>query len=391
MAYKDLNIIMRYISVVIMLFIAVYSKGQINVIEVKSKSTSKPYLALYDSLTNIMKMNDDSVNQHQSFKHLVGQTIYYLEPDTTKYRVHHKSFYSTPEIVYRTQPLPRHSCMSIYWKITDIVTHKSRYGGSDREIFELTDTTNGRKVYCEPKGFIPDMNRDFVVLGYYEKMKKQYVGKSFIYRKYYSYGIADSYDGYQKYNNLINFETKKVGDSIPINSIWKCVDVGVYNITQHDKSGNGDDRCPIILIFENNKLGKYYSYTQDYLGRPFQETEYCFWPQNKGHEEERLPLYLGKFIDQEQQVYIEKKENETKQYFANQKKRMIAKYGKYWGKLVAEGQLEIGMTKQMCRDSWGEPESINRTSTRYGNHEQWVYSTIFVYFDNGKISAIQDR
>ena len=58
------------------------------------------------------------------------------------------------------------------------------YGGSDREIFELTDTTNGRKVYCEPKGFIPDMNRDFVVLGYYEKMKKQYVGKSFIYRKY---------------------------------------------------------------------------------------------------------------------------------------------------------------------------------------------------------------
>ena len=73
--------------------------------------------------------------------------------------------------------------MNIYLKITDIVTHKSRYGGSDREIFELTDTTNGRKVYCEPKGFIPDMNRDFVVLGYYEKMKKQYVGKSFIYRK----------------------------------------------------------------------------------------------------------------------------------------------------------------------------------------------------------------
>ena len=70
---------------------------------------------------------------------------------------------------------------------------------------------------------------------------------------------------------------------------------------------------------------------------------------------------------------------------------MIAKYGKYWGKLVGEGQLEIGMNKQMCRDSWGEPESINRTSTRYGNHEQWVYTTIYVYFDNGKISAIQDR
>ena len=70
---------------------------------------------------------------------------------------------------------------------------------------------------------------------------------------------------------------------------------------------------------------------------------------------------------------------------------MITKYGKYWGKLVSEGQLEIGMTKQMCRDSWGEPESINHTSTRYGNYEQWVYTTTYVYFDNGKISAIQDR
>ena len=102
-------------------------------------------------------------------------------------------------------------------------------------------------------------------------------------------------------------------------------------------------------------------------------------------------MYLGKFLDPTQQEYIEKREKETKQYFAAQKKRMITKYGNYWGKLVAEKQLEIGMTKQMCRDSWGEPNSINRTSTRYGNHEQWVYTTIYVYFDNGKISAIQDR
>lgn len=382
---------MRYVFIIIVLIFSVYSKGQINVIDVVSKPTSKSYIALYDSITNINKMQDDSVTQHQSFKHLIGQTIYYVEPDTTKYRVHHKSFYATPEIKYLTRSLPRISCMNIYWKISDIVTRKSSYGGSDREIFELTDTTTGKKIYCEPKGFIPDMNRDFIVLGYYEKLKKQYVGKSFVYKKYFPYGMADSYDGYQKYNNLINFETKKVGDSIPLNSVWKCVDIGVYNITQHDKSGEGDHRCPVILILENDKLGKYYSYTQDYLGRAFQETEYCFWPQNKSRKEERIPLYLGKFLDVNQQEYIAKKEKETKLYFANQKKLMIAKYGKYWGKLVGEGQLEIGMTKQMCKDSWGEPESINRTSTRYGNHEQWVYTTIYVYFDNGKISAIQDR
>ena len=113
--------------------------------------------------------------------------------------------------------------MNRYWKISDIVTTKSSYGGSDRQVFELTDTTDGKKVYCEPKGFIPDMNRDFVVLGYYEKMKQLYIGKSFVYKKHFAYGMADSYEGYKKYNNLINFETKEVGDSIPENSIWKCV------------------------------------------------------------------------------------------------------------------------------------------------------------------------
>lgn len=382
---------MRHLFSIFILFISVCSRGQINIIEANSKPALKPYIVIYDSLTNIREMRDDSIKLHQSFKHLLGQTICYVAPDTTKYRVHHKSFYATPEIRYRTPSVSRNVIMNRYWKISDIATTKSSYGGSDRQVFELTDTTDGKKVYCEPKGFIPDVNRDFVVLGYYEKMKQLYIGKSFVYKKYYSYGIADSYDGYKKYNNLINYETKKVGDSIPENSIWKCVDIGAYNVTQHEKSGDGDHRCPVILIFENDKYGKYYSYTQDYLGRPFEETEYCFWVTEKGHEEERLPLYLGKFLDFNQQEYIAKREKETKQYFANQKKRMIAKYGKYWGKLVGEGQLEIGMTKQMCRDSWGEPESINRTSTRYGNHEQWVYTTIYVYFDNGKISAIQDR
>ena len=370
----------QYITMALLAF-SVCSQGQINVISRDSESTSKPYVVYYDSLTNIKELRDDSIKLHQSFKHLIGQIVFYVEPDTTKYRVHHKSFYTTPNIRYRTPSVQRSLCMNRYWLISDIVTTKSSYGGSDRQVFELTDTTDGMKVYCEPQGYIPDVNRDFVVLGYYEKMKQQYVGKTFVYKK----------KDLRRISKLINFETKKVGDSIPENTIWKCVDVGAYNVTQHEEAEDDDRRCPVILIFENDKLGKYYSYTQDDLGRPFQETKYCFWPQDKGHEEERLPLYLGKFIDPEQQAYIEKKENETKQYFANQKKRMIAKYGKYWGKLVADGQLEIGMTKQMCRDSWGEPENINRTSTRYGNHEQWVYSTIYVYFDNGKISAIQDR
>ena len=373
----------------LLLITSICSKGQINIIESGlPKVVSKPYTVLYDSLTNIKEMRDDSIKYHQSFRHLIGQIIYYVAPDTTKSRVHHKSFYSTPDIRYGTPSLPRGTCMNRYWKISDIVIQKSRYGGADKEIFELTDTTDGKTVYCEPRS----MNRDFIVLGYYEKIKKMYVGKTYIYQHTY---FSDVWDN-DRYNYLINFQTKKYNKEIPDNSIWKCTDIGAYNVTnQETLYDDYESRCPIILIFENDSLGKYYAYVENKIGRAFndsiKDTKYCFWVTNNGHEEERLPLFLGKFLEPAQQKYIAKREAETKQYFANQKKRMISKYGKYWGKLVGEGQLEIGMTKQMCRDSWGEPESINRTSTRYGNHEQWIYSTIYVYFDNGKISAIQDR
>lgn len=191
---------MRQFLFIFMVISTVCSKGQINVIEGVSKPLSKPYIVTYDSLTNIKETRDDSIKPHQSFKHLIGQTIYYVSPDTTKSRVYHKAYYSTPEIKYGTLSLPRNTCMDRYWKITNIVVQKSSYGGSDKEIFELTDTTDGKRVYCESR----NMNRDFIVLGYYEKIKEKYVGKTYIYQHTFYSDVWDN----DRYNYLINFQTK---------------------------------------------------------------------------------------------------------------------------------------------------------------------------------------
>ena len=343
------------------LLVVLCVNAQINVREHTPLPTSKPYIEKYDSLTNIEKLQDDSITHHRSYKHLVGQYLFYIDEDTidskneSTFYTYVGDSYETVAHLRRGGRIDKSRYRNRYWRINDIKV--TQYGF---DIFELEDTTKNEKIYARGSA----MNRDFIVLGYYEKMRQMYLGKSFVYDNYFPYGMADGAD-----NNI-----------------------SAYNVSHHNYWRSAlDSRCPVILIFENDKLGKYYSYTQTRSGKAFDESKYCFWMSGKGHEEERLPLYLGKFLDLPQQEYIVKREKETKQYFANQKKRMIAKYGKYWGKLVADGQLEIGMTKQMCRDSWGEPESINRTSTRYGNHEQWVYTTIYVYFDNGKISAIQDR
>lgn len=52
----------------------------------------------------------------------------------------------------------------------------------------------------------------------------------------------------------------------------------------------------------------------------------------------------------------------------------------------------IGMTADEVKNStWGNPSKINKTTTQYGVHEQWVYSSgRYIYFDNGIVTAIQE-
>ena len=67
--------------------------------------------------------------------------------------------------------------------------------------------------------------------------------------------------------------------------------------------------------------------------------------------------------------------------------------------LVADKELlknwkgvRIGMTRWAAMKSdWGMPKKINRTTTARGDHEQWVYgSGMYLYFDNNRLTAIQD-
>lgn len=54
--------------------------------------------------------------------------------------------------------------------------------------------------------------------------------------------------------------------------------------------------------------------------------------------------------------------------------------------------VSIGMTKQDVLDSsWGKPNHINTTTTKYGVHEQWCYDGYnYLYFENGILTSIQN-
>lgn len=78
---------------------------------------------------------------------------------------------------------------------------------------------------------------------------------------------------------------------------------------------------------------------------------------------------------------------------------------------ILAGRIILGMTPQQVIASRGKPLDINRTTERFGIHEQWVYVGIevnerlqlskkemlldhefaYIYFENGKVTSWQSR
>lgn len=59
------------------------------------------------------------------------------------------------------------------------------------------------------------------------------------------------------------------------------------------------------------------------------------------------------------------------------------------GSAVPLNSIRIGMTVRQVRDAWGDPDRINRTTTRAGSSEQWVYGSSYVYMEAERVTAIQ--
>lgn len=59
---------------------------------------------------------------------------------------------------------------------------------------------------------------------------------------------------------------------------------------------------------------------------------------------------------------------------------------------IKKSDPEIGMSASEVKNStWGNPDDINRTTTAFGVHEQWVYDYRgYIYLDDGVVTAIQD-
>ena len=111
----------------------------------------------------------------------------------------------------------------------------------------------------------------------------------------------------------------------------------------------------------------------------------------KKQKNDAIAAKKKKEADQAKAEEAQAKAQERKEREQQRIQALVDKYGQSNVNLARQGKVKIGWNKELCKEAWGEPRSVNKTTTAYGVHEQWVYSTSrYLYFDNGVLTAIQE-
>jgi hypothetical protein len=184
------------------------------------------------------------------------------------------------------------------------------------------------------------------------------------------------------------------------NDYLSCYSWDSKNNIQHPFARSGIFYCDtIVLAYTDSKDSLYYSYYAiiNKINDDNEKVEPNLYYPIKQFEIDEVELnyvYQNRIIQKEierQQAELEriqKEEKEEQEYH----RMLVKKYGSANAKLIENGEVRIGFTKQMCIESWGEPEVINTTTTKNGKIEQWVYGWFsYLYFEGNKLVAIQDQ
>jgi len=396
--------------------------GQIDIIGTKEKEYSKPLS--YDSTYNS--------GSFKSIMRFTGQTIYFL-PHSKKYKGNINK-YSTdfltkksttvknpqkpadvsnpqwskqmnkalaqqmadryPDISINTySPLniknkfltPLDSIEGKFFKIRGVIENpilgdKFRHSGtyldlvskrnpSDSLLFKISDWSSKtpEKVYSSGSEI-----GSYLIQGYYEKLKKQFVNKKLFLT--------------EKIHNIWDVNTGKIIDIDITNNEWIINSLGLIE-TEHNEYLalclilKNDDKT---IAIHNGDGGFFESNAWEVISLSKFKTEEQVLKEKMQAEEIEKQREETRLKEQEEQkrLILEKNQFESD---------MIKKYGSRIGKLIADSKVIIGMSKEICKLSWGEPYDVNRTITKNIEFEQWVYSMgTYLYFEKNILVAIQD-
>ena len=224
--------------------------------------------------------------------------------------------------------------------------------------FVLRNDKTGDTVYAMNLNKNEILN--FVLVPYFVKQKKLYENKVLRFK-----GNKVPEISYDSYNMLEDLSKGNYID-VEVDSKWFCEEVTLlkpsYSMVYILKNEKGESiATPTISDF---------SYEEIFLKEKMEKEHVT----QKRAEQEKL----------QQENEIVNKENHRKE--------CINKYGEKYGELVALGKLEIGMTMDMCRDSWGTPTNLYEEKTNEKTYVIWSYFKMTkLYFLNNKLTKIENK
>lgn len=345
------------------LFIFFYSSifAQIGTLTILPKVEERIVLP-YDSLENITRNNLPS---------LVGQKVQILP----KQRTSSLGLDKGPTL-YKSRPSAMFNNDIVVNPDTRFKTYNSKFGSFDNEVFDIVGVDSifdsdfytyraGRFYLIVKNEKYPtnhyldialtndeyDSNKklirraefyntmEFMIIGYYEKSRERLIGTKLVNKYPENKSLSGNYIVY-------NISSGEPLTSIPENLVWTIKD--------------------ITLIDSQNYKGLGYLLSSDSMPD-------CF-----------TSYYLNSFEKYDEFI---KSQQERKTW----EQKMIRTYGKANGNLIIQGKVKLGFTKKMCKEAWGEPSEINKSTGSWGVHEQWVYGLgSYLYFKNGKLTSIDN-
>ncbi len=232
--------------------------------------------------------------------------------------------------------------------------------------FELKDEVTGEILYYWEDGNSYWKNR-LILVSYFIKQKEKYFGENLI-----PDGFTTEREDLKK---LITIEDEN-GKSITIpkqvaigpSGLWNCIDVTILEGTSE-----------ISYILKNKK------------DETVAVNDLKDWKLEKEILEKEKQ---DKISTQNLKLDIEKKHKETilkeKVAFEKRKKECIEKFGNVNGELIALGKVKIGMSKEMCKKSWGIPIWSDKTTNENGTIERWCYGFDYsLHFVGNELKQIE--
>lgn len=244
-----------------------------------------------------------------------------------------------------------------------------------------------------------DYDNDFTSVSHCKYIKEKYYGKKFAFTdKAYEKAI-DKDGGF----SLLEQSKRNTNVTLEKGMEWTCSDFIVgFPRTNSDKKAAfliltnslGEKLCVKANSFGQGTFGSIEKYRPPVMGKDIiyyddYLVETAKLAEEKAKKEAEI-LKKKKEEERKKAEEIKAREERNKQLREERLMRLKSKYSDRDVESILSGRLRIGMTKEMCRESWGEPKRVNKTTTAYGVREQWVYSNSYLYFENGILTTIQN-